>query len=86
MISKNAGFNALYVLSAIFGIEAGKAHLHSASVESFSMDRYGMKMEIVVYGVASIVGRYSKDRNFNGVVVFANGKVKHFRSANAFKK
>ena len=85
MISKNAGYNAQMILLAVFGMVDGKTHNFSKSIESFSMDRYGMKIEIIVYGVATISGRYSKHGNFNGTVVYTNGKVKNIRSANAFK-
>ena len=85
MLSKSASYNAHQILLAVFGMKDGTKHKFSMSIEHSEMDRYGMKIEIVVFGVASISGRYSKDGNFNGTVIYATGKVKHFRSANFFK-
>lgn len=84
MVSKQSS-NALSVIAAVMGAEHSKVYLCRADIVSTETDRYGMKMEIIVPHKCTISGRFSKNHNFTGIAVFTDGKVKKYKSANAWK-
>ena len=84
LVSKESA-NALNVIAAVMGAEHSKVYMCRAEIVSSKTDRYGMKMEIIVPHRCTISGRFSKNHNFTGIAIFTDGKVKKYKSANAWE-
>ena len=84
LVSKESA-NALNVIAAVMGAEHSKVYMCRAEIVSSKTDRYGMKMEIILPNKCTISGRFSKNHNFTGIAIFSDGKVKKYKSANAWK-